>query len=503
MRLPFPERIPLVPVFLFATILCATELLQGTNATFSLFAFFYILVAGAAFNVAGGFSRTSGSFIFFNATLAVIVGLCWKAFLGEPADSNLSSPLLTMQIYLFGMCMMLLAAFLSTKISTKRAILGENGHGREYADRDHRLHCDRSNHCVCHDCRARGQRHGVKRAQPAQPLLPTRDYPGGHPRDSPHAGVPGVSIYRSSSLAPYCFLSGLSASQRKECLPRLTCWVIAAASQRFKVSRIQIGLSLLAILLAFRYLVPYSQYGRTYRAETAEANFEVSLSLLSNLGYVREQYLAQSSDAYADRILGYYDTSQGFLDRLQMISIDDALNSYTEQFGTYGFSPVVMGFENIIPHFIWKDKPTFFSGNTFAHEIGILSEDDATTGVSFSSTATAFHLGGWAGIFFLAPALWLMLFVIFDSLCGDTRRSPWGLLVAVLYAHAGPEGDIVSIIYLSFFAALSIIFAAVVGAYVMPVVGTFFIGPEGILIRRGAPVRSIPGRLGPPASSEN
>ena len=502
MRLPFPERIPLVPVFLFATILCATELLQGTNATFSLFAFFYILVAGAAFNVAGGFSRTSGSFIFFNATLAVIVGLCWKAFLGEPADSNLSSPLLTMQIYLFGMCMMLLAAFLSTKISTKRAILGE-------------MVTDANMQTATIGCIVTGAI--IAFAMIAVPagsgtvlsalnqlnrffqlaiilgVIHTIRRTGG-------ARSINLPVIIASALL---FSFGVFGFSKEGMFTPLACWIIAAASQRFKVSRIQIGLSLLAIFLAFRYLVPYSQYGRTYRAETAEANFEVSLSLLSNLGYVREQYLAQSSDAYADRILGYYDTSQGFLDRLQMISIDDALNSYTEQFGTYGFSPVVMGFENIIPHFIWKDKPAFFSGNTFAHEIGILSEDDATTGVSFSSTATAFHLGGWAGIFFLAPALWLMLFVIFDSLCGDTRRSPWGLLVAVLYAHAGPEGDIVSIIYLSFFAALSIIFAAVVGAYVMPVVGTFFIGPEGILIRRGAPVRSIPGRLGPPASSEN
>jgi hypothetical protein len=36
----------------------------------------------------------------------------------------------------------------------------------------------------------------------------------------------------------------------------------------------------------------------------------------------------------------------------------------------------------------------------------------------------------------------------------------------------------------------------------MPVIGTFFIGPEGISLRRGVPIRAIPGRLLPPASSE-
>jgi hypothetical protein len=40
------------------------------------------------------------------------------------------------------------------------------------------------------------------------------------------------------------------------------------------------------------------------------------------------------------------------------------------------------------------------------------------------------------------------------------------------------------------------------GAYLMPIIGTFVIGPEGITIRRGAPIRSIPNRLRPPVSSE-
>jgi hypothetical protein len=58
------------------------------------------------------------------------------------------------------------------------------------------------------------------------------------------------------------------------------------------------------------------------------------------------------------------------------------------------------------------------------------------------------------------------------------------------------------VIYISFFGAFAVIFAAVMGAYVMPVIGTFFIGPEGISLRRGVPIRAIPGRLLPPASSE-
>jgi hypothetical protein len=222
--------------------------------------------------------------------------------------------------------------------------------------------------------------------------------------------------------------------------------------------------------------------------------------LLSQLGYVHDQYSENSKEALEGRVLGYFNTPQGFFERLEMISIDDALDNHTQQFGTLGFYPVIQSFENVVPHFIWPDKPSLASGNNFAHEVGLLSEEDTSTGVSFSSTAAAFHLGGWYGIFLLAPAIWLLLFTIFDSLCGDIRKTPWGLLVMVLFAHAAPEGDINSMIYLCFFGGFAIVFAAFTGAYVMPVIGTFFIGPEGITLRRGAPVRAIPGRLRPPAS---
>ena len=106
------------------------------------------------------------------------------------------------------------------------------------------------------------------------------------------------------------------------------------------------------------------------------------------------------------------------------------------------------------------------------------------------------------GIFLIAPLLWLALFTVFDSLCGDVRLSPWGLLAIVTFGHLAPEGGISQIVYALGYTVFGIVFAAVMGAYLMPIIGTFFIGPEGITIRRGAPIRSIPNRLHPPVSSQ-
>jgi hypothetical protein len=73
----------------------------------------------------------------------------------------------------------------------------------------------------------------------------------------------------------------------------------------------------------------------------------------------------------------------------------------------------------------------------------------------------------------------------------------------LLYSHIAPEAGISGLIYSFGYTTIAIVIAAIFGAYVMPVVGTFFIGPEGIILRRGAPIRSLPKGLLPPRPSEN
>jgi hypothetical protein len=499
MRLPFPERIPFVPAFFFAMLLCIIQLLQGTNPTFSLGCFAYILVATIAFNLAGGFTRPSGAFVFFNSVLGVILGLCVKVYLGEAADSNLLTPVLTIGVYLFGMSMMLAAVYLSKKVRTKRALLGK-------------MVTDSNMQTATVGCLVFG----------VFMMFAGYVIPGGNGsvlsalnqlnRFFPLAIILGVinAIRRSGGTRSInlpvllagglMFTGGVLGYSKEGMIAPFAAYLLAAASQRYRLSRTQIVVGILAILFIFQYLVPYSQYGRAFQEESGP-NLEVSLSLLSNLGDVRQKYLENSAEAYEERVYGYFNTPQGFFDRLQMISMDDALNHQTEQSGVFGLMPMVQAFQNVIPHFIWKDKPQIQIGNLFAHQVGILAEADESTGVSFSSTASAFHMAGWKGVFLLASPTWFFLFLIFDSLCGDVRKIPWGLLVMVLFAHAAPEGDMTAIVYMCFYTTYAIVFAGIMGAYVMPVIGTFFIGPEGIMIRRGAPIRSIPNRLRPPVSS--
>jgi hypothetical protein len=299
-----------------------------------------------------------------------------------------------------------------------------------------------------------------------------------------------ISILFSSGV-------GIFGFSKQGIISPLICWLLAAASQRYRVTKTQIALGIFTTFFIFHYIVPYAQYGRNFRGETLSGNLTVVVSMLTDLGNVREQYLQSSEDAQEAQAHGYFNKPQGFFDRLQAIALDDSLLVYKRRNGFDGIYPVIGAFENLVPHFIWKDKAQFHGGQSYAHEVGALGDEDVTTGVSFSPAADAYAHMGFIGVFLLAPVLWILLFTLFDSLCGDLRQAPWGIIVALLYSHLGPEGGLGGVIYSYGYVTFGIVFSAIVGAYVMPVMGTLFIGPEGIIIRKGAKVQSIPNRLRP------
>jgi hypothetical protein len=437
-----------------------------------------------AFNVAGGLTRPSGSYIFFFTILAVLVGLVWKAVLGEAADTNLSDSLLTMEAYLCGICGMLIAALISKRIRSKRAWL--EGSVTEDKMQSAAVGCLVTGLALSVIFTFSEVSNGSILSALAQIN-----------RFLPLAVILGTihAIRRSGGTRSYSmpvligalamFVTGIFSFSKEGMFTPIVCWLLPCASQAYRFSRAQIVSGILLTFFLFHYLVPYSQYGRNLREDSFSDNLNVSLSLLTNLGSVRSEFLQTEADKDADQELarGYFTDHQGFFDRLQMIGPDDSLIELTEQQGTAGYLPVYLYFANLVPHFIWPNKPSWGGGNFYAHQMGLLAEDDTTTGISFSPVGEAFHLLGWTGLFLLAPILWIMLFTLFDSLCGDTRRSPWGLLVLLAFAHSAPEGGLGLIIYDMGYMTLGILFAASFATYIMPIFGDLSTGSGRRMVR--------------------
>lgn len=498
MRLPFPERIPLPFTILAALVLFALQQLQKTDLAFSLYSFLFIVIANLAFNAAGGFTRPSGSYVFFYAVLTVILGLFLKAYFGEPADSNLRVPLLTMQVHTGAILSLLAAVFLSRKISTKKALIGTIL--KEKDVRNSSIGALLIGSVIF--CIVVTVPHGqgslltalaqVNRFFPLAIILGTLNA-------IKKSG--GKRCYDSTVILALTisFVIGLFGFGKEAIFTPLICWLLAAASVRYKPHLKEVIVFLAVAIFGVTYLVPYSQYGRNFIPEEATLGERIALavSLLGDLGNVRVQYAIQQQQNFEEvGTAGYFNSPQGFADRLSMIPVDDLLINYTNQGNTSGFAELELDFINWIPHFLWKEKPSSGGGNLYARQIGgIIPEEDTTTGISFSAAGQAFHLDRWVGVFVLAPVIWTMLFVLFDSLCGDARKSPWGLLMVALFAHVAPEGMLSGAIYTMWYGTAAVVFTAVCAAYVLPIVGSLIAGPEKTGLVRVRVPRAVPRRV--------
>lgn len=504
MRVTLPSRFSLFYVGAFASLLFLLQQVDQTDLYFSSCCFLFIMIAGIAFNLAKGLTTSTGGYVFFYSLLTVIIGLVWKTVLGERGESNLLESRTTIQVFLGGMFGILVSVMVSRRLVKKRAFLANMSSLNNLQSA--------STGCLILGvglyvaAQIVEQRNGtlfsallqVNKFNELAILL------GVTYQIRKSGGRSSVNFPALAATLVVWVNGGLLSFSKQAMFTPLICWALAAGAQGYKISKAQVTGGVLTIWFLFRFMVPYSQYGRALAVGTFSGNVGVSIKLLSDLGTVRERYLSSQRSAIIEAKSGYFDTPQGFFDRLQMLYPDSTLVETTERLGQYGFLPIIVDFENLVPHVFWPNKPHFEFGNIFAHEAlnpGIAEEDDST-GISYSPSGEAFRMGRWTGLLVVAPVIWTMLFTWMDSLCGDVRRSPWGLLALTLYAHVAPEGMLDGAIYLMGYGAFAIIFAAVSASYVLPHLGTLFSGPGGRMPFFKINVQSLPRRVSTIESTE-
>ena len=502
MRIPFPERLSLFQVFVFAVVLGALQQLEGTSAIFSLGTFCFIMISTLAFNLAGGLTRPSGGYIFAFATLAALAGIVYKVILNEPGQRNLAQPERTIEVYVGAAVALWAGVFLSHKLSFKK-----NFFPRFKSDED-MYRAAIGSMFIGGAIQLFSLVYGGGETGGLTSLLRQLN------KFLPLAVVLGVmyevriSKGRRSMNLPVAiaclliFFDGVYGYSKEGLLSPFVAWLVPAAAGRCKVSIAQIAGIGLAFAFAVYYMVPYSQYGRNFKLETGtfSENVKNNIYLLSHLPEVRKAYLSMSAsaNAFQEESFSYYSQPQGFMDRLQMLGPDDALINTAENGSAFGIFPTLFYFENIVPHFLWPSKPILSFGNIYAHDVGIITiEDDETTGVSFSPAGDAYYQAKWPGIFIMLPLLFAMLFTLCDSLAGDTRESPFALLLMVGFIHAAPEGMIGAIVGTATLGMVILYFASFMTAYVMPLLANLAIGPAKRRSNNAPVLVAVPGRFAP------
>ena len=495
-RLFLPRQVSMLYVGAFAITLMIVQQLDRTNLYFSLCSFSFVLLAGITFNLAGGFTTPSGGYVFFYSVLGVILGLSWKAVLGEPAQSNLFEPHLTITVFLAGMFAMLISVIVSKRLTRKRPLLSDLSSLSNLQSA--------STGCLIfslfiyiigfHVQHSNGGLFSaliqINRFSELAILL------GVTYQIRKSGGRSSVNFPALAATGLLWLEGGLLSFSKQAMFTPLICWVLAAAAQGYRISKTQLLSGALFVVFMIRFMVPYAQYGRSVAADSFTGNLVVSVHLLSTLGSVRDRYLSNERANNAGEHNGYFNTPQGLLERLEMLYPDSTIIEATERLGPYGLYPILADLQNLVPHLFWANKPVIRWGNVFAHEtLTPLEEEDESTGISYSPTGEAYRLAKFPGVLFLAPVIWTCTFVWFDSLCGDVRKSPWGLLAITLFAHVAPEGLLDGCIYMMGYGAFAIIVAAFSATHIMPHIGTIFSGPGGRNRFVKTNVRSLPRRV--------
>jgi len=465
-------------VAIFAAVLFAIQSFEGTALYFSVGCVAFVLIAALAFNIAGGLTRASGAYVFCYSVLVVLIGICYKAFLGEPAQSNLLAPRATIEAYVGSIAAMFGAVIVSSRLSRKSGLLQN-------------LLKESEMYRASVGCLVFGVAGGSILALLGQNSVRLQSAFGQLNQLIPLGIIIGVMHEirstggaRSTNLpitlsAAYFFFLGMADFSKQGMLTPLYCWFLPVCALRFRLSAWQMLSCLLTVFVFFYYLAPLSQVGRSRAEEnsTLSQRIAIVVSLEENIGET-QQLAKGDQDSPYEGLGRYYNKPQGFWDRLQFVSVDDRLINFTDQGHVLGLEPIYASFLNLIPHAFWPEKPTLNPGNSYAHEMGVLSTEDTTTGISFSPTAEAYHLAKWIGVLVIAPLLWCMFFIIFDSLFGDLRDSPWGLLTLALITHAAPEGGITHLIYLLGFGVEILIFCAFFATWFAPILAIAVLGPD-------------------------
>lgn len=465
MRLTLPTRFPMQYVLSFAAALFAIELVEGTTVVLALSTQAFLIVSALAFNIAGGMAYPSGMCIFFNAFLSLILGALVKACLGEPLQTNLIAPERTIPAYLAGITSILVAVYFSTKLRSKRGLL-------ESVDVSRRID-QIGMGCILIAFVTPFLIPSALQGTFAQfnsafvylaILLPVYDRT---------RQTDGRRSFHPVALLGWIYLTGvygILGSSKQGLFTPSVAWAVGAIAAGYRITVPRLALVVTCSVTAILFLTPYSQIVRNYQGLPNQG--EMSWHLLTHPVETRALYNESQRYAYEfGTNYHWFDEPQGLLDRLTTVPVDDALLYSTDHLRPGTPLALWSYVLNMVPRYLYPGKPNLRWGNVYAHDIGLIGEEDDITGISFSPYADGYHTAGWLGVTLYLGLFFFAMFLVCDSVAGSVARTQWGLIYLLFFAHASAEGMLNFTTYAISTTSVALICAALISTYIAPVVG--------------------------------
>ncbi len=470
MKVTLPSHAPIKWVLSFVLILAVVQVLQGATLLLACTAGAFIVLASLAFNAAGGLQYPSGAYIFFNALLSATLGIVMKAVLGEPLSTNLTDAQYTLTVYTAGMASVLVASLLNRRLRRHPPLL-KNTIKNIRADQVG-LGCLIISALATYAApeSIRGTVNQFNRFSVLAVLLTVA------------ARTKETDGRRSFTWVAFLAWSltsiiGVFSFSKEAIFTPSVAWAIGAVASGYRISWTKIFVLAAITIPSVVLLTPFSQLGRAYQTEGNSVG--AAIDLLSHPLETRDLYEREQAEYY---LVGadyhWFDKPQGILDRLTLVPIDDALIYATDHGHPGELAAVWSYFVNVVPRYLYPDKPRLHWGNVYSHEIGLLGEGDETTGISFTPYSEAYHTGRWLGVTLVSCGMFLILFFVCDSVTGSINDSPWALLYIASFSHQAAEGALGALVYQSTTFTLAVIAAQLIATYVAPILGAFAIPPR-------------------------
>jgi len=453
----FPRSLRLDIYIALALALMILQLATGTTLEFAELTFLATIFSVISINLAGGLRTVAGCCIAVVAWKVFLVSQVAKVFFGEPGQSNLEQPVLTMGVITVSMAAICLASLACVAFRPKRVVL------RPVMDRD-----------TLRKIAVIALMIGMGSFFAAQLL-------GVGEEGAVHLGGLAGLLRRISACAPLAIVAGTAytilASQGRRLLSPYNVipfaiqfgigvlftskqglfdpffyMAVTGVAFGFAWRRWHLLTGISIAFIAFFVLFPFGQVTRNYTRganirETFKKTADFFEQNLHNRNFFVNQYLEYREGVADDDGGRYFDKPSGILERLALIKPADSLIAATLKQGTGGWETVNPGLANLLPRLIlprrYVDAP-----NILGFRAGIIGEDNNGTDIAFGFAAHAFYAFGWIGVGLASFFIGVLLIVITRVLTSGLPNSIWAVVFLGSYQHMIAEAEIGGVLQL-------------------------------------------------------
>lgn len=422
----------------------------GATAMFALLAFIAVLSLGMAFVIQGGWRTLNGVCVAMLALKFLLVSQLAKVALGEPGDRNLEQPLVTMGVLAVGSAALLIAAGVAQWVALRQPVMGP-----EWSEDKLRtaallaLLIGTGSYLVLKV--AGGVRVGgvfgvLKQFLFLQGLAVAL----GTAWTVVHSR--GRRLFSWLNGLPFGvqFAAGFIDAGRMHMIEPVLIVLLTAVAYGFRFRVMHFLSGLLAVLLAYFFLIPFGHLARTEtRHETFSANLVATGAFLyenfsSGSGW--RKFYTEYDESLEDLGNSYFDVPHGLLDRLSLIKPMDLLVTATLREGESGWETVTHGLEMLPPRILYPRKPAIGTGSLLGQKAGVLTDEDEGTQITFGFMADAFSSFGWAGVAIISFVIGLGFFTVYGKLVGPLAGNVWCVCLMAHFQHYFAENNIAAMV---------------------------------------------------------